>query len=619
MLAQTPDTKETRNARPFAGLVLLPPHVLHSSAPVPLIELGTRRRLRRGGRFSVVPVRILLIVMVGALMEWGVVPELLAQVASESQLFELNVSKGLLKFNQGLYAEAEQFLSAALQEQPEDVDARYYLGQILLRSNRPADAERIFRPLLRSDPDVGRIRLGIGIAQYQQESYQDALTSLASAQQVLPDDPLVHFYQGLAHIKLGQYEQAQPRLYRAMSLSPDFAPDAHYQSGLAYFRQGLYEEAKQEFTAVVQSEIETHLSSDIHHQKALAFYRQGLFEEATKEFDAMVQPEPQSELVRSAMEFLRQLSTRKPTDSPKRWDLNFSVSQQYDSNVVLLPGGVQPPGGSTGISQKEDYRTAFYGRGEIRPFDNGTWSLGTAYSIYQSFHRTLSAFDVQDHTPSVYVQHRTGPLSSRLAYAYDYIKVGRSPYLIVHAIQPTFTLAEGDRLYTQVQLRYQNKDFQHGLFLFNSTRDGKNWLAGVTQYLLSADKQAHVRIGYTFDKDVTGGGAPASATPGDTTNADWAYEGHRISTGVGLPPVWKFRTDLAFDYYRQDYLHPNSFSTSGTTIRRDNIYLFNGSVSREIGAGLSLIGQYSYTRDQVNISAFDYNRSVVSLTLTGQF
>ncbi|MBI5854951.1 MAG: tetratricopeptide repeat protein [Nitrospirae bacterium] len=504
-----------------------------------------------------------------------------AQIVSDSQLFELNFSKGLLKYNQGLYPEAEALLSEALKEKPGDAETRYYLGQTLLRNSRPAEAERIFLSLLESDPTSGRVLLGLGIAQYQQESYRDALTNLASAQQALPEDPLVHFYQGLAHNKLGQYDQAHPRLFKAMSLSPDLAADARYQSGLAYYRQGVPDEAKHEFEAVIQAE-------------------------------------PQSELARSAREFLQQLTGSKPATTAKWWDLNFSVSSQYDSNVVLLPGGIQPPGGSTGISKKEDYRTALSGRGEVRPFDNGIWTLGTAYSLYQSFHRTLSAFDVQDHTPSLYVQHKAGPLTSRLSYAYDYINVGRSPYLIAHALQPTFTVTESDRLYTQVHLRYQNKDFQHGRFLFNSTRDGKNWMAGVTQYLLFADKQAHVRLGYVFDKDVTGGGSPATTTPGNTTNADWAYEGHRLTTGIGLPPVWQFRTDMAFDYYRQDYLNPNSFSTTGTTIRRDNIYLFNATVSRELLAGLSVIAQYSYTRDQVNVAAFDYNRNIVSLTLAGQ-
>ncbi|TKB79672.1 MAG: tetratricopeptide repeat protein [Nitrospira sp.] len=542
-----------------------------------------------------------------------------AQVSSDSQLFEMNFSKGLLRFNQGLYQEAERSFADALRQKPDDTEVRYYLGQAYLRSSRPADAERIFRTLLVNEPGSGRAQLGLGIVQYQQDAYREALASLATAEQALPEDPLVHFYQGLTYGKLGQYDQVHPRLIKTMRLSPDLAPEAHYQSGLAYVQQGLFDHAKQEFTAVVQAEFQSTLSSDAHYQSGLAYLQQSLFDEAKREFNAVVQPDPQSELARSATEFLQQLTQPRPTSTGKRWDLNLSVTQQYDSNVVLLPGGIQPPGGSTGISQKEDHRTALYGRGELRPIDNETWTVGTAYGLYQSFHRTLSAFDVQNHTPSLYVQHKVGPLTSRLAYAFDYIDVGRSPYLVAHAIQPTFTVMESDRLYTQVQLRHQHKDFQHGRFLFNSTRDGKNWLAGVTQYVLFADKQAHVRLGYTYDKDVTGGGRPATATPGDTTNADWAYEGHRIATGIGLPPFRQFRTDLAFDYYQQDYLNPNSFSTSGATVRRDKNYLFNATVSRELGAGLSIIGQYSYTRDQTNVFAFDYARNVVSLTLAGQF
>ncbi len=566
------------------------------------------------------PGTLLLCLGLAGWLAGGPVSPLSAQIASDSQLFELNFSKGLLKFNQGLYTDAERYLADALKAKPDDSEARFYYGQTLLRTQRPSEGEQVFRELLKREPGSGRALLGLGMAQFQQGAYREAVASLTAAQQALPEDPLVHFYQGLAHVKLGQFELAQPRLFTALTLSPDLAPDVHFQSGLAYYQQGLLEEAKQEFQAVVQAEPQAALKSDAHFQRGLEHYRQGRFAEAKQEFEAVPPGESQSDLARSALGYLQQLAQPRPAATgQKRWDLGFTITEQYDSNVVLLPGGVQPPGGSTGISQKEDFRTALYGRGELRPFDNGTWTLGAAYSLYQSFHRRLSGFDVQDHTPSIYVQHKAGSVTSRLAYAYDYINVGRSPYLIAHAIQPTITITESERLFTQVQLRYQNKDFQHGLFLFNSTRDGKNWLAGVTQFILFADKQAHLRVGYTFDKDVTGGGSPAVATPGDTTNADWAYDGHRVTAGIGLPPVWKIRGDLGFDYYRQDYRNPNSFSTTGTTVRRDNVYLLNASLSREIGAGLSIIGQYSYTRDQVNVGAFDYNRNVFSLTLAGQY
>jgi len=78
-----------------------------------------------------------------------------------------------------------------------------------------------------------------------------------------------------------------------------------------------------------------------------------------------------------------------------------------------------------------------------------------------------------------------------------------------------FTLSEGYHAFTQVQFRYQNKDFQHGRFTSNSLRDGKNWLAGITQYILFAENTGNVRLGYTFDTDRTGG-APRPPSAANT-------------------------------------------------------------------------------------------------------
>lgn len=168
------------------------------------------------------------------------------------------------------------------------------------------------------------------------------------------------------------------------------------------------------------------------------------------------------------------------------------------------------------------------------------WAAGLTYGIYQSFHRKLSGFDVQDHAPAAFIRYQMGPLQLSLQYVFNYTEVGRSPYLQSHAIQPIFTLAEGSRWVTQFQFRYQNKGFREGRFgPLNDARDGKNWLARVTQYFLFADKTGSIRLGCTFDTDRTGGGSPAvAALPGTPTGADWAYKAHRFSAGLDLPPVW---------------------------------------------------------------------------------
>jgi tetratricopeptide (TPR) repeat protein len=527
-----------------------------------------------------------------SLISWSAVlaftPLAVAQPV-DIETYEVNFSRALLEFNNHRYGTAEELFSTALEAKPGDQEARYYLGHTLIRSRKYAAAETVFGAMLQTDPGSGRAHLGLGIARYNLQRYQQALASLEVAEQVMPGDLVVHYYQGLVLHKLGRYELSPERFLRVIAISPELAPTAHYYSGVAYYRRGLLEQAKAEFEAVVSLQ-------------------------------------PSSELARSAKDFLAQATavetarTEEAPEKPRRWKLNANVSAEWDANVVLLPGDTQPPGGSTGISGKHDYRTVLSARAEYRPIQTDHWTVGSAYGIYQSFHRTLSGFDVEDHAPSIFVQHQRGSLQSSLQYGYEYIKVGRAPYLISNSVQPVFTLATGNRAFTQLQFRYQYKDFQHGLFELNGARDGINWLAGVTQYVLFAENQGILRVGYTYDTDRTGGGSPAVAPPpGTVANSDWAYKGHRFSAGLEAPLIWAIKTGLAFDYYRQDYDNPNTFSTDQMTRRRDHVYAFTGNLSRLLTDQFTLSVQYSYTRDQCNVSVFDYNRSIYSLTLSGSF
>jgi Flp pilus assembly protein TadD len=512
-----------------------------------------------------------------------------AAQSEDPEAYELYFSRAVLEFNNQRYAPAEALFREALKAKPDDQEARYYLGHTLIRTGKFEAAETVFRDMLAAGPRSGRAHLGAGIARFNRGRYQEALTDLEAAERIMPEDPVVQYYQGLIYHKLGRYELSPEKFLRAMAANPELAPTAHYYSGVAYYRRGMLEQARVEFEAVAALQ-------------------------------------PSSELARSAKDFLAQataveMAPKEEAAPPqRRWKLSANVSAEWDSNVVLLPGGTQPPGGSTGISGKQDYRTVLNARAEFRPVQTDQWTVGTAYGIYQSFHRKLSGFDVEDHAPSVFVQHQRGSLQTSLQYGYEYIKVGRAPYLIANTVQPVFTLATGNRAFTQLQFRYQNKDFRDSLFPLNAARDGKNWLAGVTQYWLFADNKAIARIGYTYDTDRTGGGSPTVAPPpGTVANSDWAYKGHRLSAGVESPLIWAIKTGLAFDYYRQDYDNPNTFSSDQMTKRRDHIYAFTGNLNRALTEHFTLSAQYSYTRDQCNVSVFDYNRSIYSLTLSGSF
>ncbi len=518
------------------------------------------------------------LVALGLWLAWA---SALAQAPESPEAYELNYSRGAMEFSRGRYERAETFFRAALKAKPDDPETSAFLGQTLLRRKKDAEAEAVFRRMLDVDPSSPQAWLGLGIIQYHRKDYRAAKASLLAAERTAPDHPLVHYYLGLVHHELGEYEEAPARFKQAMTLSPDLAPTAQYYTGVAHLRRGALAEAREALQAVLAAE-------------------------------------PESEHGRSAQELLVQIEQAAPP--PSRWKATASAGMEYDSNVVLLPGGTSPPAGPTGISRQWDWRTVLTGALDLRAIQTERLVGGVSYAIYQSFHSRLSGFDVEDHQPTAYAQYQVGPLTIGAQYIYNYTLVGRSPYLNANTGLGVLTLTESKNTYSQFQFRYMDKVFRDGRFLLNSARNGKNWLAGLTQYLVFAESKGRLWVGFIYDTDVTGGGSPTVAGPPNTKdNADWDYNGYHITTGLELPPVLDWGLSLAFDWIHQQYTNPNSFSADGRTRRRDNIYAATAALSRDLTEHFTLPIQYAYTRDDSNLDVFQYTRSVTTVVLSASF
>ena len=500
-----------------------------------------------------------------------------AEAAEEHREHDFDLSKGVYLYNQGRYGEAERHLKDALSAKPGDQTTGYYLGLNSLRLQRYGDAEERFREVLKRHPEDARARLGLGVALYHEERYREASTELTVAERILKDDPLLYYYAGLAAAAQQSYEQASDKFLRAGKLDPELGSDARYQRGATLHSQRQFQQATAEFRAAVEG-----------GQPAAA------------------------PVERPSAAVAGQVPS-------KRWSANYALSLQYDSNVVLLPGGSALP---NNISHKDDFVTALNVGGEYRFLQTDKWTIGAGAGLFGNIHARLSDFNVFDFAPNIYVERRVGSAQLRLQYTLDYVTVGGDPYLLSNAIQPTLTIPESDRTYTQAFFRYQNKDFksfrddQFGLPV-NQTRDANNYMLGAMQYWKVFKDRGYVRAGYTFDTDRTPGG-DAPVTPGIPTSGDWQYTGHRLSTGVAYQALTATTLQLAFDYYRQNYSNPNSFSPD-LTVRKDNIYQLTGTAVRDLRSWLWLAFQYSYTRDQSNVDVFDYSRHIISLTVGGSF
>jgi tetratricopeptide (TPR) repeat protein len=522
----------------------------------------------------------LVCLLLGALLEL-VGPPGQAAAQGGPELFELSYSRGAMEFSRGRYEEAERHFRAALKAKPDDPEASAFLGQTLLRRKRVAEAEAVFRRMLQVDPASGQAWLGLGIVQYTRQDFKAAKESLLAAEKAEPENALVHYYLGLVHHELGEYDAAPERFKKAITLSPDLTPTAQYYSGVAHLRRGALAEAREALEATIAAE-------------------------------------PDTEHGRSAKELLAQVEAAE-AGPPSRWKVNASAGTEYDTNVVLLPGGTSPPAG-TGISRQADWRAVLAGSLDYQAIRMDRFVAGLNFSVYQTFQAKLTGFNIEDLQPTAYAQYQFGSVSIGASYIYNYTLVGQSPYLNANTGLGVVTVTESPATYTQFQFRYMNKDFRNGRFLLNSARSGKNWLAGVTQYLAFAENKGRMWTGFIFDTDVTGGGHPTVAGPPNTPdNADWDYKGYHITTGLEMPPVLDWELSLAFDWIYQHYANPNSFSTDGITRRRDNIYSTTVALSRDLTEHFTLTLQYAYTRDDSNIDVFQYVRNIYTISLGAQF
>src|SRR5690242_9964018 len=185
----------------------------------------------------------------------------------------------------GDYADADKWLTQALEWNSRDADSWYYLGRTKYSENRFAEAIRAFQKCLELDPknikaedNLGLSYEGLGkideaIAAYQtaiswqegngaagvsagpyldlgsllldQNRSRDALPPLQRAAEIAPRESRAHEKLGKAYAEPNRLSEAQKELEEAVKLAPGNGR-LHFMLGQVYRRQGLLEKAKAE-------------------------------------------------------------------------------------------------------------------------------------------------------------------------------------------------------------------------------------------------------------------------------------------------------------------------------------------------------------------------------------
>jgi tetratricopeptide (TPR) repeat protein len=182
------------------------------------------------------------------------------------------------------YVDAGHYLEIILQMDPNDLEARYYLGRVRYQQNRLDDAIAAFREVLGRDPSNVKAEdnlglclegknhvdqaiaayqraialdessllhteqpyLNLGILQAKNNNNREALLLLAKAQKIAPKSAQVHYQLAKSLFSLNRVEDAQREAETALQLNPKDAP-SHYLLGRIYHTLGKSDLSAQQF------------------------------------------------------------------------------------------------------------------------------------------------------------------------------------------------------------------------------------------------------------------------------------------------------------------------------------------------------------------------------------
>jgi tetratricopeptide (TPR) repeat protein len=190
------------------------------------------------------------------------------------------------------YPDAIKWLEKAVEAEPKNKEAWYFLGRAYYTKSNIPEARKAFLTVLQMDPRDAKAENNLGLIleseaqpdaamdayrkaiQWQEQSVRpseqpylnlgsllmeqsrvgDAVPLLQKAVELAPENAICRLKLGTAYLRLGKLAEAQRDLEKAVQLAPD-DPAAHYQLGKLYKQMKALDRAKAEFdrTAELQS------------------------------------------------------------------------------------------------------------------------------------------------------------------------------------------------------------------------------------------------------------------------------------------------------------------------------------------------------------------------------
>ncbi len=477
----------------------------------------------------------------------------------------------------------------------------------------------------------GIVYVSLGILEYADGNYREAIANFEKARQLDPKDVSAHYYLGLAHNAQGNFATGIRLLEQAKQLEPDNL-DVRFQLGVAHFTQREYEQAEPEFRFVFDRNpryenlgyylgyihyqrreferaltlFQQNVSTDPQFRQLAEFYaglalgREGRAEEATRQLALAAQAAPSTPLASTAERLARSAEAVQRED--RRLRLEAKMTLLGDDNVIQAP--------TAGIKNVElrSPGNLFYFRADYDVFRNANWRATVSYAFLQTIYHFVDTFNLRDQIGQLQVAYTNTARGMRylagLQYGYDYLTLGDRAFLQRHSVGPYLAWEWNPMHLTQVQYRLQVKDFDAHSDFRDEERDAVNNLVGLTHFLRFQQDRHYVKAGYEYDHEAALG-------------HNWRYQGHKILGGFQATlPWWELRLRGDAEFHWRDYPNDN---TTFAAKRRDFEMLYQASLAKDLPRGFTVSLEYLLDRNDSKIFLYDYIRQVASLALSWRY
>ncbi len=201
----------------------------------------------------------------------------LRSTAMPKQQYQIDRLAGIV------YGDARKTIEASkqwLQNNPDDIEAYFNLGDICFGLQNYDEALRYYKAILEIDPSYKLAYNQIGYSYARKCDLANAVATMNQYKTIAPDEPNPFDSMGEIYLNHGDYKQAEQNLKQSLKIEPSFHA-SRLQLGNVYLDQGKFERAAEIYQQYLESVSDP-------NSKALGYERMGLTQWRLGEIDLAI-------------------------------------------------------------------------------------------------------------------------------------------------------------------------------------------------------------------------------------------------------------------------------------------------------------------------------------------